>query len=90
MYNLEITGERGITYRDYPQMFRVGELLSRKQVAERVGRSYGTALYHLERAVSAGLLLKIYSYIGNQPGWGYCLPETQLGIPGLEVAAENE
>lgn len=83
MYTLEITGPRGITYTEYPKLFGAGELLSREQVAGRVGRHYSTAMYHLERAVSAGLLDKVYCYIGEQPGWGYCLPGTQLPLPGV-------
>lgn len=76
-------GSRGITYEDYPTLFGEGELLSRKEVAERAGKHYSTAMYHLERAVHMGLLDRVYCYVGVQPGWGYCLPGTQLEL-GLE------
>lgn len=83
MYTLEITGERGVTYLDYPSLFAEGELLSRREISGRAGRHYSTVMYHLERAVTAGLLAKVYCYIGNQPGWGYCLPGTRLPLPGV-------
>ena len=82
-YTLEITGPRGITHEEYPKYFQKGELLSRREVADRVGRHYSTAMYHLERAVSAGLLDKVYCYIDVQPGGAYCLPGTQIPLPGL-------
>jgi len=84
---LEIVPEfvRGITYEQYPSLFAKGEILSRRQVAERAGRRYSTALYHLERAVSAGLLIRVYGYIGTQPGWVYALPETLPMLPTFDT-----
>lgn len=69
--------DRAMVYQHYPQHFGVGEVLSRRMVAERVGCSYSNAAYHLERAVSNGLLNKQYGFAqANQPGWVYALPET--------------
>lgn len=76
--------ERGITYIEYPRLFAAGEILSRREIAERVGRSYSCAVYHLERAVSAGLLNKQYGFTTKyQPGWVYALPETMPRIRGF-------
>jgi hypothetical protein len=75
--------ERGITYQIYPDYFKPGEILTRRQVAARVGRSYSVSVYHLERAVSAGLLNKQYGFSTNgQPGWLYALPGTMPRLVG--------
>lgn len=80
----ELVGERAITYLEYPHYFQDGVILSRRQVADRVGRSYSTAVYHLERAVSAGLLNKAWGFATTQqPGWVYALPETMPRLEGL-------
>lgn len=83
MHELPPGFERGITYQAYPLLFKRGDVLSRADVADRVGRSYTTAMYHLERAVSAGMLHKVYGMIGVQPGWLYALPETMPRLEGL-------
>ena len=76
--------ERGITYTGYPELFDDGEILSRREVAKRVGRSYSAATYNLERAVSAGLLNKQYGFTNNyQPGWVYALPATMPRLEGF-------
>ena len=92
MHELPPDFERGITYTQYPFLFKSGEVLSRRQVAERVGRSYSAAMYHLERAVSAGLLNKRYGFCGTQPGWCYALPETmpRLFTADFDNNYENE
>lgn len=75
---------RGITYRTYPNFFGVGDLLTRKDVADIVGKSYTTVMYHLERAVSDGLLHKVNGLTyRNQPGWLYALPETMPRIEDM-------
>ena len=76
--------ERGITYQQYPFLFDDGEILSRREVAKRVGRSYSAATYNLERAVSAGLLNKRYGFTNRyQPGWVYALPGTMPRLEGF-------
>lgn len=77
--------ERGITYHVYPGFFNRGDILNRSQVAERAGRSYSTVTYHLERAVSAGLLNKQYGFPADctQPAWLYALPEDMPRLEGL-------
>jgi Fic family protein len=74
---------RGITYLTYSQYFQPGDILSRRDVAERVGVSYSNAVYHLERCVSDGILHKQRGFIGRQPGWVYALPETLPRLEGL-------
>jgi hypothetical protein len=76
--------ERGITYTGYPNVFAPGEILSRREVSERVGRSYSAVVYNLERAVSAGLLNKQYGFTNRyQPGWVYALPATMPRTEGF-------
>lgn len=66
---------RGVTYEEYARAVGEGECYSRTMMAVKMGVSYTTAQYHLERAVAEGLLNKAYGYIGRQPGWVYALPE---------------
>lgn len=69
----------------YAQVLEPGEILTRREIAERVGRSKTTTfIAHLERAVSEGLLHKGWFQLGNSPGWGYGLPETMQKLPGME------
>jgi len=77
--------EMGITYILYPTLFVEGDVLTRKDVMDRAGRSYSTVVYHLERAVSAGLLHKQYGFSGedNRPAWLYGLPETMPRLRGI-------
>lgn len=75
--------ERGITFLTYPDLFKQGEMLSRSEIAARVGRSYSTVMYHLEKAVAYGLLNKQYGFIGKMPGWIYALPETMPRLEGM-------
>lgn len=70
-------------YMLYVEQFGAGEVLSRVDVAERMGVHYTTARYHLERAVKNDVLHKQVVWIGNQTGWGYALPET---MPKLKFA----
>lgn len=61
----------------YALQVKPGEVLTRSQFADRVGRSKTTAfIQHIERAVYDGLLHKAEFYIGNNVGWGYALPDT--------------
>jgi transposase len=61
-------------YIEYAKLFQTGETLSRRQVADRMGVPYTTALYNLERAVDEGLLQKAVVWTKrNSTGWGYYL-----------------
>lgn len=73
---------RGITFEQYIDAIGAGEVVSRRQMAERMHVSYTTAQYHLDRAVAEGHLVRQHGYIGRQPGWVYARPETlpELGI----------
>lgn len=77
----QITMEnRAVRFLDYVDSIRAGELVSRSMMAERMGCSYFTAMYNLEKAVSERALKKVVGYIGLQAGWLYCLPQTQPGL----------
>lgn len=67
---------RGTTFTRYAQAVGEGRAVSRRDMADLFGVSVSTAKYHLERAVSHGLLNKVYDYIGKQPGWLYASPLT--------------
>lgn len=59
-----------------------GEIVTRTDMAQRMGVHYSTAMYHLDRAVSEGALHRAIcvSNRGNQSCWGYALPETMLQL----------
>ena len=85
MIELTYDFERGITYEQYAGVIGEGEVLSRKEVAERVGKHYSTVTYHLERAVSAGLINKAYGYTASgQPGWVYAKKRTMPKFAGAD------
>lgn len=73
-------------YMLYVDAIGVGEVLSRAEMATRMGVHYSTAKYHLERAVKEGVLHKQVVWVGNQTGWGYGLPETLPKLKFAEVA----
>lgn len=73
---------RGIRYEEYASLVGQGAILARKDFADAMGVSYTTAVYHVERAVNAGLLNKQYGYISKQPGWLYARPETLPRLVG--------
>ena len=75
MTNKTLPLERAITYHDYVAAIGQGEAVSRQDMAKRMQVTYSTALYHLERAVSARELYKAYGFIDRQPGWLYCKPQ---------------
>lgn len=80
----ELVGRaRALRYLDYVDLIGVGELVSRDDVAGRMGCPYSTALYNLERAVSEGALNKMYGIINVQPGWLYALPVTMPRLEGM-------
>lgn len=70
---------RGITFKKYAALLEVGEYLTRLDFAAHFGVSLSCATYHIERAVSAGMVEKAYGYISNQPGYLYFLRETENG-----------
>lgn len=74
---------RGIEFEQYPLAIGAGQILSRNDFVEVMQKSYSTVVYHLERAVKAGLLNKQYGYIVEQPGWLYALPETMPRLEGM-------
>lgn len=54
---------------------RVGQGMTRAEVAAKFGISKGTALVHLEKAVQRGALQKIYTFTsGHYRGWVYLSP----------------
>ena len=77
---MQITQPQAIRYMDYADRVGVGAFVSRASMAALFDVAYSTATYHLEKAVSEGLLKKVVGYIGNQTGWLYCLPETQSNL----------
>lgn len=75
---------RGVTHERYVNAIGEGAIVSRRDVANLMGVSYTTALYHLERAVKRGLLNKRFGYASdNQPGWVYALPATMPRLEGV-------
>lgn len=80
----ELVGTRAARFLEYAAAVGEGEIVSRRQMAERMGASYGAALYNLERAVSEGALNKQYGFASSQqPGWLYALPGTFQTLPGF-------
>lgn len=69
-------------YEDYADAFRVGQLLTRVDLANHFGVGRSTAGYHLDRAVSAGFLNRAYGWTGLRSGWLYGLPETMPRLEG--------
>lgn len=73
-----------LLYEVYAGKINPGEVLTRREFADRVGRSKTTAfISHIERAVSEGLLNRAWFQLGNQAGWGYALPETMSRFEGF-------
>lgn len=73
-------------YMEYADKVGQGEIVSRADMAERMGVGYSTAKYHLDRAVNAGLLNRAVVWIGRQTGWGYAQPETMPRLIDGDVA----
>jgi hypothetical protein len=81
----EITGPRAARFLEYAAQVGQGEVVSRAMMAERMGCSYSTARYNLERAALEGVLNKAYGFASaKQPGWIYARPEDMPKIEGLE------
>ena len=81
----EIVGGRAVRYFDYVNAIGQGELVTRSDMALRMGASYSAVMYNLERAVLEGALNKAYGYATeNQPGWLYALPETMPRLGGID------
>lgn len=54
---------------------KVGQGMTRAEVATKFNITKGTALVHLEKAVQRGLLQKIYTFTsGHYRGWVYLAP----------------
>lgn len=81
---IELVGDRALRYLDYVDQIGKGEIVTRKDMAEKMGCSYSAAMYNLERAVANGALNKQYGYATeNQPGWLYALPATMPRLVGV-------
>lgn len=75
----EIIGSRAATFLEYVDEMGQGGIVSRREMAQRMGVNYSTARYNLERAVSEGYLNKRYGYVTeHQPGWLY---EWKMSMP---------
>lgn len=75
---------RAARFLDYCDAIGAGEVVNRAQMAERMGVTYSTARYNLERAVSEGALNKQYGFAtDHQPGYIYALPETMPRLEGM-------
>jgi hypothetical protein len=82
---LAIDEPRALRYLDYVDDLRVGEVVSRADMARRMKCAYSTAMYNLERAVSEGELHKAYGFAtSKQPGWLYALPATMPRLEGMK------
>lgn len=82
----EHTGKhgRGRKLFEYVNATGEGVVQSRRDYADFFGVSYGTALYHLERAVKLGYLNKQIGWVTDrQSGWLYGLPETLPRLEGM-------
>ena len=75
--------KRGIKFEEYVRVVGEGDILSRADFQELMAASYSTVVYHVERAVKAGLLNKQYGFISLQPGWLYALPATMPRLEGI-------
>lgn len=84
-FNNRIGGTSVITYRwrEYVAVFELGEKLTRQHLANHFGVGCSTARYHLDRAVAAGALNRVYGWLGKQSGWLYALPETMPRLEGM-------
>jgi hypothetical protein len=71
-----MTAPGAVVYLEWADNIREGELVSRKQMAERMGAHYSTAMYHLERGVAEGVLDRQVGWVGRQTGWVYGHAET--------------
>lgn len=68
---------RSIRYIDYVVAIGAGELVSREEMASRMGCSYSTALYNLDVAIRVGALKRVWCFLDEgMPGWAYGLPQT--------------
>jgi len=75
---------RGIKFEEYVGQVGQGEIVTRKEMAARMCVCYSTAMYHLDRAVAAGLLNRQYGFASDsQPGWLYALPSTMPRLEGV-------
>ena len=86
MHDIELdpTVPRAIRFLDYVDAIGEGELVSRSDMAAHFEVAYGTALYHLERAVSEGYLNKVYGFATKaQPGWLYARKDTMPRLEGF-------
>lgn len=50
--------------------------VTRSEISKKLGVGKGTALFHLEQGIKYGLLIKVYTFTGNnhQRGWVYYPP----------------
>ena len=79
----EIVGSRAAAFLDYVDAIGRGGLVSRREMAERMGVSYSTARYNLDRAVAEKYLNRQYGFVtANQPGWLYAWRDSMPKLPG--------
>lgn len=64
---------------------------TRLDAAEHFGVHKTTATYHLERAVSEGYLVRIYTWAkANQTGWAYRAPQSVDRFEWPDYGEESE
>lgn len=72
---------RAARFQDYVAAVGEGEIVTRSMMAERMGASYSTALYNLDRAVTEGALARfVVTGAAQQTAWGYAHPGVQLQL----------
>lgn len=82
----ELIGPRAARYLDYVDAIKVGELVTRQDMIDRMQSSYSAVMYNLERAVTEKALHKVYGFADTyQPCWLYALPETMPHLPGIDT-----
>lgn len=70
-------------YTEVPHLIGAGEVLNRRQIAQRWGRKLTTTVIaHIERCVAEDMLHKAYFQFGTSLAWGYAHPED---MPHLEI-----
>lgn len=76
--------KQGIKFEEYARAIGQGDIATRNDMAQMMGVCYSTAAYHLDRAVSAGLLNRQWGYVNDfQPGWLYARPATMPRLEGV-------
>ena len=73
-----------VRYQDYVSAIGEGEVWSRQDFMEVMGKSYSTVRYHLDNAVKAGVLnCAVGDVSESKVGWLYALPTTMPRMEGM-------